>query len=151
MYLEHEDWSPRYQDTFYTVRLDHFELFASLPNTTAVDDPPPGKTNFPAYYYKIEIVCGRHDPKVIFRRYSQFKWLYETLPRNITAGSVNDESLSFPPGSSCFCRPQNDEFARNRSEQLREFLREALTRRDVASHDAVALFLELDGFEANTS
>ena len=192
MYLDHEDWSPRYQDTFYTVRLDHFELFASFPNTTttttAADDdddhasfpntpgnpgtaddlqpqrtpPPPGKTNFPAYYYKVEVFCGRHEPKVIFRRYSQFKWLYENLPRAVTAGSINDDDgpLSFPPGTvsgGCllslfdYCRPQNDEFARKRAEQLREFLREALTRRGVASHMAVAQFLELDGFAAATS
>lgn len=157
MYLEQEDWSPRYQDTFYTVRLDHFELFTAPPKKIASNNPDSlpsnllgGKTTFPAYYYKVEIFCGRHDPKVVFRRYSQFKWLYQDLPRSITTGSPNDEPIVFPPGSGCLCS-QNDGFAKNRMEQLREFLNEALVRRGVASNEAVAQFLELDSFADSTT
>ena len=172
MYLEYGDWSPRYQDTFYTVRLRHFELCNSPP--TAADDTATtarvpkttlgGKTNFPAYYYKVEVFCGRRDPRAVFRRYSQFKWLYEKLTRNTIAGGKNsggsgtnhdfDDSsgnhrhrdLSFPPGSGCLCGPQNDNFARVRTEQLEEFLLDALTRRGVSNDEAVAQFLELDAF-----
>ncbi|VEU36035.1 unnamed protein product [Pseudo-nitzschia multistriata] len=153
MYLEQEDWSPRYQDTFYTVRLDDFQRFASTPKTATSNndsDSLPsstlgGKTNFPAYYYKIQIFCGRHDPKVVFRRYSQFKWLYQNIPLSTTGGDPSEEPIQFPPGNGCLCS-QNDDFAKNRTEQLREFLNEALVRRDVARDEAVAQFLELDSF-----
>ena len=151
MYLEHEDWSPRYEDTFFTVRLDRFKLFASLPDAGADGDGDDdddhtagGKTNFPAYYYEIEVFCGRHEPRTVFRRYSQFKWLYEKLPKNLKNGSIVNERLVFPPGSPCLCHSQNEEFAKNRSEQLREFLKDALTRKGVASQEYVAKFLELD-------
>ena len=140
MYLDHEDWSPRYEDTFYTIRLDRFELFTLLPDISigADDDTIGGKTNLPAYYYKIQIFCGRRE-RSVYRRYSQFKWLNENLPKNIT----NDtEQPTFPPRSPCLCHSQNEEFAKNRLEQLREFLRDVLTRR--GSHDAVAKFLELN-------
>jgi hypothetical protein len=149
MYLEHEDWSPRYEDTFFTVRLDRFKLFASLPDAGADggdddDHTVGGKTNFPAYYYEIEVFCGRHEARIVFRRYSQFKWLYEKLPKNLTNGSIVNERLVFPPGSPCLCHSQNDVFAKNRSEQLSEFLKDALTRKGVASQEYVAKFLELD-------
>mmetsp|Transcript_3158 Transcript_3158/g.3573 ORF Transcript_3158/g.3573 Transcript_3158/m.3573 type:complete len:153 (-) Transcript_3158:167-625(-) len=142
MYLDQKDWSPRYEDTFYTIRLDRFELFTLLPDISigGDDDTIEGKTNLPAYYYKIQIYCGRRE-RSVYRRYSQFKWLNENLPKNIP----NDtEQLTFPPRSPCLCYSQNEEFAKNRLEQLREFLRDILTRRGVASHDAVAKFLELD-------
>jgi hypothetical protein len=144
MYLEHDDWSPRYQDTFYTVRLEHFERLTSPPPVADAHIPPNhigGKTSLPAYYYKLEVFCGRHPPKTVFRRYSQFKWLYENLP---------NETLSFPlAGIGCtFCSPQTHNFANNRKGDLKDFLEEALTRREIASHEIVARFLELDAFVA---
>ena len=161
MYLPHEHWSKRYSTRFYTVRLDHFKLCNSPPEnstttTNGSDDNDDtrnmimgGNTNHPAYYYSVEIFCGRHEPKIVFRRYSQFKWLWN----NITVdhrGSVDEEPILFPPASKCllWCSPQNDEFAKNRLSQLREFLRDALNRRDVASNPAVAKFLELDSFSS---
>jgi len=139
LYLQHDDWSPRYQDTFYTVRLEQFELLASAP--VATSNLPANhlgsKTSFPAYYYKIEVFCGRHAPRTVFRRYSQFKWLYENIP---------NEALCLPPAGGCFCTPQTENFARNRTMDLMEFLEEALARREIASHDTVAQFLELDAF-----
>jgi hypothetical protein len=42
------------------------------------------------------------------------------------------------------CHSQNNEFAKNRLEQLREFLKDCLTKRGVASQEYVAKFLELD-------
>lgn len=143
MYLEYEDWSPRYQDTFYTVRLEQFELFTSPPK--AASQLPPNhlgsKTNFPAYYYKIEVFCGRHQPNIIYRRYSQFKWLYENLPKS------SDSSSGFPPGSGClFFVPQTETFVKSRKEDLKDFLDGVLSRREVASNEIVAQFLELDAF-----
>eukprot|EP00536_Pseudo-nitzschia_multiseries_P007091 jgi/Psemu1/65877/estExt_Genemark1.C_1600052 len=140
MYLEQEDWSPRYQDTFYTVRMDHFDRFTSPPDNDHHGSLPPNdfgaKKTFPAYYYKIEVLCGRHDPKVVYRRYSQVG--------NSNSGE-QQQAIQLPPGSGCLCS-QNDDFAKNRLEQLREFLNEVLVRREVACSDVVAQFLQLDSF-----
>eukprot|EP00535_Pseudo-nitzschia_heimii_P009483 CAMPEP_0197185380 /NCGR_PEP_ID=MMETSP1423-20130617/11829_1 /TAXON_ID=476441 /ORGANISM="Pseudo-nitzschia heimii, Strain UNC1101" /LENGTH=158 /DNA_ID=CAMNT_0042636419 /DNA_START=103 /DNA_END=579 /DNA_ORIENTATION=- len=149
MYLAHEDWSPRYQDTFYTVKLENFEL-VTLPSASSDLDLPSNefgsKTNFPAYYYKVEVFCGRHPPRTIYRRYSQFKWLYENLP---TIGG--GEPLPFPPAKSCFWSPQTESFARGRSGDLRDFLTEALTRKGIAGLEIVAEFLELHAFPPATA
>lgn len=139
MYLSHEDWSPRFDKTFFTLKVEGYEFLKSLPATNAKASVG-GKTNFPAYYYKVEIFCG-HESRIVLRRYSQFKWLFHQLTNSITQ---HDEPLLLPPAS--WCQPQNDQFAQNRLELLRDFLRNALLRRGVAKHVAVAKFLELDTF-----
>ena len=147
MYLEHEDWSPRYQDTFYTFKLESFELLASPPPSSAVGLPSNNlgsRTSFPAYYYKVEVFCGRHPPRTIYRRYSQFKWLCEKL--RTTGGGGCDEPPGFPPPSGCLWSPRTESLARGRLADLRDFLTEALTRKGIAGHEMVAEFLELDAF-----
>lgn len=152
MYLEHQDWSHRFQDTFYTVLLDGFELMTA-PSETDYSPPPDiigGKTSFPAYFYKIKVFCGHRNPKVVYRRYSQFQWLYKNMPSSVIGSGANKEAIVFPPGS-CVPDSQNDDVAKARMEQLGEFLRDALIRMNVASHEAVvAKFLELDSFAQTT-
>ena len=140
MYLAHEDWSPRFERTFYTVKMDGFELYTSaLPSDVSNIG---GKATLPAYYYKIIVFCG-HQRRTLLRRYSQFEWLYSHLPPSI---AQYDEPLIFPPKTPChfLCQPQNDRFAQIRMEQLQDFLRDILIRRGAAQHDAVAKFLELE-------
>jgi hypothetical protein len=135
MYLAHEQWSPRYESTFFTVKMEAVELLSSAPS---VDPSIRGKSNHPAYYYRVEVFCG-HTSRAVFRRYSQFQWLYKQLPADNNRESV----LVMPPGT-CFCQPQDESFAQNRLEQLREFLRDALERPGYASHPSVVAFLELN-------
>jgi hypothetical protein len=153
MYLAHEDWSPRFESTFYTVKMNGYELYnnkSSLPHSSSPSSLAfssssaaiGGKTNFPAYYYKISVFCG-HQSRTVLRRFSQFEWLYQNLPPSITH---YDEPLMLPPKTSCICQPQTDSFAQNRMEQLQDFLRDVLIRRGAAEHDAVAIFLELETF-----
>ncbi len=147
MYLEYDDWSPRYQDTFFTVRLEDFELLTSSP--AATPQLPPnhlgGKSTFPAYYYRIKVFCGRHPPRIIFRRYSQFKWLYDNLPNYSNSGT------NFPTGGGCFfCVPNSESVAKSRQAGLKDFLEVALVMRENASSDCVAQFLELDSFVSAT-
>jgi hypothetical protein len=132
MYLAHEDWSPRYETTFYTVKVQAVELLDSAPAT--LNSVISGKSNHPAYYYRIDVYCG-HSTRSVFRRYSQFHCLYKQLPRAA--------KVSMPPGT-CFCQPQEQAFAANRLEQLREFLRDVLQTPGYASHPSVAAFLELN-------
>ena len=139
MYLAHEQWSRRYEKTFYTVKLEAFELLSSAP---PIGPSVGGKSNLPAYYYRIDVFCG-HATRAVFRRYSNFLWLYKQLSRDIRR-----ESLVMPPGT-CYCLPQDEIFARNRLEQLREFLRDVLEMPGCASHPSMIDFLELNAIIAN--
>ena len=147
MYLAHEHWSPRFETMFYTVKVEVAELFDSL---VVCNDKIGGKTNVPAYYYRLDIYCG-HKKHSIFRRYSQFLWLHQQLPspkvgRGGGSSNDNDAKIVMPP-TTCFCQLQDDRFAQNRMEQLREFLLEdILPRQEYASHPSVVTFLELDVF-----
>jgi hypothetical protein len=148
MYLAYEDWSPRFERTFYTIKFDGYELIESQSTdiTTTIPTNIKGKTNLPAYYYKIKICCG-HQVHTIHRRYSHFKWMYQNLPKSITSPQEEEPPVVFPPGT-WICQPQNnDAFATNRSQQLEEFLRDVLGRRGAARHDTVATFLELNTFK----
>jgi hypothetical protein len=146
MFLAFENWSPRFEKHFFTFQMQSVGLQSSAPSSNSSDETTTstrsdmvvvgGKTNHPAYYYRIDIYCG-HERATIYRRYSQFYWLYKTL-----APLGRDEPLSMPPGS-CFWRPQDDAFAKNRMDQLSEFLEDALKMPDMASHPAVFSFLEL--------
>ncbi|KAG7339142.1 PX domain containing protein [Nitzschia inconspicua] len=144
MYLAYEDWSPRFETTFYTIRIDGYELVTTTSATATMTTTSlrnGGKTNLPAYYYKIAVFCGHHR-RTVLRRYSQFEFLYKHLPMPVI--QYDNEILALPPKSPCLCQPQNDAFAQNRMEQLQEFLRDVLIRRGAAQHDAVAKFLELE-------
>ncbi len=120
--------------------MEGYEFLKSLPATNNANRSIGGKKNMPAYYYNVKISCG-HESRIVPRRYSQFKWLYEQLRRSIPH---SDEPLMFPRGT--WCQPQNEEFAQHRLELLLDFLRDALVRRGVAKHEAVVRFLELDSF-----
>lgn len=135
LYLVPEHWSPRYENTTFTVKVEQTVLMSSAPSSSSFVG---GKSNFPAYYFKVDVFCARKTRSVC-RRYSQFQWLYKRLPRI----DDNGELPPLPPGT-CFCQPQNETFAQNRLEQLREFLRDILQRPGYSSHPAVITFLELD-------
>jgi hypothetical protein len=131
MYLAYEHWSPRYETTFYTVKIDGFESLRSAPSTSPSYG---GKSNHPAFYYKLDVFCG-HSTRSVLRRYSEFQWLFNQLPRSA--------DVVLPPGT-CFCYPQDETFAQNRSDQLREFLRDLLQQPTFASHPTVVDFLEIN-------
>ena len=140
MYLAPDYWSPRYDSTFFTVKMENVELLKTSP---VIDSVIGGKSNHPAYYYKMDVHCA-HSTRTIHRRYSQFKWLFRQIqaspPPTTEAG---EQSLVLPP-PTCFCAPQNEAFAHNRMEQLREFMKDLLQRPGYSTHWAVVRFLELD-------
>ena len=142
MYLAHEHWSPRYENSFFTVRLDSVSLLTESPSS---DVEIPAKSNHPAYYYRIDIYCA-HSTRAVFRRYSQFRWLYQRLRACPPAG-IGSEELVLPPGT-CFCQPQTESFAQNRLEQLREFIRDLLQRPGYSTQPDVVRFLELNSISA---
>lgn len=149
MFLAHDQWSPRFEKHFFTVRIIAAESHTSAPASEESSSSVPGKNNHPAYYYKIEVSMG-HQRKIVHRRYSQFCWLHNQLDPLFAATndrlSVNATQYDLPPvmpPGSCFCHLQDEKFAKNRMEQLQEFLEDALQRPNVASNESVALFLEL--------
>jgi PX domain len=134
LYLSKDCWSPRYDSTFYSMQMPAFEQRASEP-------PLPlalgGKTHHPAYYYSI-CVYREQSQTTIWRRYSHFRWLYDQV-RDVP---MEGEPLSMPPGT-CPLHWQTESFAKNRKDELSEFLDSLLQRPGLASHPAVLLFLEL--------
>ena len=106
MYLDYDDWSPRYDAAcFYTMQLsgyvwttspeqlhdvtrphnrddDEQERFPSVGRDShpsfkmSVGMPRNGR--LPTYYYKIIVYRGHHQ-HVLYRSYIQFEWLYQQL------------------------------------------------------------------------
>jgi len=139
MFLASDHWSPRFENTFFTVKMEAFELQTSHPAGNEPLGVAQGKGTFPAYYYKIDVCCG-HSKHSVLRRFSQFVWLVSKVQPD-----KPPDAPQLPPGT-WICQSQNAAFARNRLEQLREFLQTFLQRPEVASHPVVAAFLELDKF-----
>jgi len=149
MYLPKDQWSPRYEETFYSVKLEGYQL---LLEAQSHDTPlPPGKLSFPAYYYQVVVYRG-HDKKTVLRRYSQFKWLQHQLlahppppplnNENSTSNTTSEPLPSLPPGT-CPWQRQDDGFAACRMDELADFLAQLLGQPGIANHQAVISFLEL--------
>lgn len=161
MYLPKDFWSPRYDSTFYSVKVEGFELHLTSP-TVSTDTAIaliPGKSIFPAYYYKV-VVYRKHKRKTVLRRYSQFRWLCRQLlahpaspPDKPSYNNINNDAplamarpIRLPTSSSGCCDfswRQDDVFATNRMENLNDFLNGVLIRPGYAMHPAVVAFLEL--------
>lgn len=166
MYLPKDFWSPRYDSTFFTVKIEGFELLTSAPPAAATSDATiiiPSKGTFPAYYYKV-VVYREHKRKTLLRRYSQFQWLFRQLiahppispspPISVSSEEqqhfVNDIATGTPirqlMPAAVVCRFQwwqDDAFAATRMEDLSDFLTAVLERPGYAGHDAMKAFLEL--------
>jgi len=146
LYLPKDTWSPRYDSTFYTVKLEGKQKLSELPEVPSAIG---GKSNLPAYYYEVA-VYREHDKKTVLRRYSQFNWLYEQL----IASPPQDEQ---PPDAgpirlpgACPLQWQDDKFAQTRLGRLMDFIGDTLARPGYASHPAVLSFLELDTTMSST-
>lgn len=177
MYLPKDLWSPRYDSNFFTIQIiDKLKVeskatMPALPAGSGGDADADagagalgsnssmvgGNTNFPAYYYQI-ILYRSHTQKSIYRRYSQFQWLYKELMKNPPPPPLeethhddnvvvlDEEPIRFPPSLSSAdadsCRSpscaimffrqfsflQNDTFAQYRMVQLQTFLDNVLGR-----------------------
>lgn len=89
-YLSKEDWSPRFEPTFFTVSLDaRMTCSNSPPSITASSQSLPsrptqkysfigGNNSFPAIYFNLRVQCA-HQEHSCPRRYSQFRRLYDDL------------------------------------------------------------------------
>lgn len=168
LYLPRAMWSPRYDQSFYTFQIESCKYWkrkedmptrSTATEASAVAVSVGGKTNFPAWYYQIVIYRAREQYSV-WRRYSQFRWLYQELRNHPPAyhpphplspdlssssGEYKEEiegDLLFP-SSGCPWIPQTDHFAQTRREQLEHFLDNALSRPGYGHHPAVQQFLEL--------
>jgi len=111
-----------------------------------------GNTSLPARYYDIQVIHGT-DSYHVFRRYSEFRWLYKRLvnyPPPINTDplfySASTEALMELPPRSYYCYSffENDEFLEDRQNDLYEFLKDALERPSFVSHPAMIEFLLLD-------
>lgn len=150
MYLPIDQWSPRFDSTFFSIKIESAQRFENAP---VVKEGIGGKTHCPAVYFDVVVFC-EHQRKVLHRRYSNFYWLYEPVknfhPPPVEGDTTIYEPLSMPPGT-CFMRPQDDEFIKNRKLQLMEFVDDLLSRPGYSEHPAVRLFFELDDLPEKSS
>jgi len=150
MYLPKDQWSPRYDSTFFSVKIEAAQKCDSPP---AIKEEIGGKTHCPAVYYEVAVSC-EHRKIQLLRRYSNFYWLYQQVkdfhPPPVEGDPLVYEPLVMPPGT-CFLQPQDDEFIKNRKEQLSEFVDDLLSRPGYAEHTAVRLFFELDSIQSDSS
>ena len=168
LYLPKNQWSPRFEDSFYTVRVDTFQRFDEAPsNATNNDETENGDTHMrcnigghghhPAFYYKVILRRGTATHEM-WRRFSQFQWLWRQVQKSPPHEEVSsttaqqqqdeDEPLKLPPGT---CWPfQSNELAAKRVQLLTTFLDDMLSRPGYANHPAVLAFLELDNSSSSS-
>lgn len=146
-YLAKEHWSSRYDSSFFTTQVAGKELLSSPP---PMPEGMEGKSTHPSVYFRVQ-VFSEHKEHSCLRRYSQFKWLHQTLISSPPPeASYEEHALALPPGS-CPWQRQDDEFLQIRLEALRDYLRDILARPGYAKHPAIQLFLELDKFEVSNN
>merc|ERR1712151_1120351 len=101
-----------------------------------------GRTKLPAFYYAVEVCAGSSESLKVFRRYSEFEWLYHKLKSSPTELESLKMFPTLPPKTS-FCQVQTDDFRYDRQIELKEFLDDVLSRPGYASHPAMKSFLLL--------
>lgn len=150
MYLPPDQWSSRFDSTFFSVRIESARKCDSRPN---LKEGIGGRTHTPAVYYELVVSC-EHKKIVLLRRYSNFRWLYEQVkdfqPPHMEGDFTVYEPLGMPPGT-CFLQPQDDAFILNRKGELAFFVGDLLSRPGYAEHPAVVLFFELDSFSDDSA
>lgn len=158
MFLPEEQWSPRYEKQFYTIRMSKYkivhstyEIMADAENLFRDDDDDDScssifgfcnpKKKYPAVYYEIEVRSGtkRHT---CLRRYSQFHHLCKTLdPR----GEMDGLMKSLPPKTAPFFHNDtDDDFIEERMAGLYSFMRGVLLRQECLNNPLVQQFLRLN-------
>lgn len=162
LYLPRNQWSPRYDSTFYSLKLEGSPQYLTTnpPSSSSSSSSSPtssmlmlgGKTNLPAYYFEV-VVYREHTKTTLLRRYSQFRWLYDQLVQREYQSQTTEPPrppLHIPPKTcSLFplpCGQKNDgeALAKERMEGLEEFLNDALCRPGLANDPAVLSFLEIE-------
>ena len=137
--IENIQWSPRFGEQFYTVRIARYLKCETPPtNDSFASDEcsclSPGR-NRPAVYYEIAIQWGNSSCSV-YRRYSQFHYLRKKLDHTGSLGLV------LPSKTSLF-HEDTDEFLNTRLEELYSFLLKALVLRECSGNALVERFLGL--------
>ena len=146
LYLPKPQWSPRFEDSFYTVCVDGFQRWDQSPadDTATTTLSVGGHAHHPAFYYKVVLQRGS-TRREMWRRFSQFAWLYHNVkaspPPPVDGAPPEAEPLRLPPKT---CWPfQSQELAAQRVQLLSSFLDDLLGRPGYASHPAVLAFLEI--------
>ena len=146
-YLSKEDWSPRFDSTFFTI-----DFGPRIECDTSKDIPRAdieGNSDHPAVYYRITILYG-HESRTLLRRYSQFYHFYKRLlhdpPESLTTVASGRHPLSIPP-KTCLFQKVDQDFLDEREEDLGFFLKDLLGRPGYVEHPIVQAFLEMPSNE----
>ena len=129
MFLPKDQWSPRFDATFFSVSIEGYERRSEQPLVE-----PPVASSVPAVYYKL-VVYREHQQTIQWRRFSQFVWLHHQL-------STIADLPSLPP-KTCPWQPIDDAFLQNRQSELSDYLVDLLAVPGVATHPSLQIFLQL--------
>mmetsp|Transcript_32256 Transcript_32256/g.59609 ORF Transcript_32256/g.59609 Transcript_32256/m.59609 type:complete len:160 (-) Transcript_32256:952-1431(-) len=157
MFLPEDQWSPRYEEQFYTIRMKkyttlHSPAEAAKRNTDPFGDDDAcslfglcnnGKKKYPAVYYEIEVLNGTTSHTCL-RRYSQFHHLCKKLDDDPSGEILGCLRKSLPPKTAPFHK-ESDDFLEERMVGLHAFLRDLLIRQECVNNPLIEQFLELNG------
>ncbi|KAL3771192.1 hypothetical protein ACHAW5_008900 [Stephanodiscus triporus] len=157
MFLPEDKWSPRYESQFYTIRMNKHIVVrdpSDWPEGTSAtrkyddeDDAPwwsfcgiGRKKKYPAVYYEVEVLRGGDGRHARLRRYSQF----DALCRHLDPGGISGLSKSLPPKTFTLDSWRSSDVIDERMVGLRNFLSDALARKECANDPVIMKFLGLD-------
>mmetsp|Transcript_1703 Transcript_1703/g.3628 ORF Transcript_1703/g.3628 Transcript_1703/m.3628 type:complete len:159 (-) Transcript_1703:1051-1527(-) len=155
MFLPEDQWSPRYEKQFYTIRMKKYttlhnpsEIIKEANNADPYEDDDDAcqlfgfcnnnKKKYPAVYYEIEVMSGT-TIHTCLRRYSQFHLLCKQLDPN---GDMGLKKI-LPPKTAPF-RKLSNTFLEERMSALHAFLGDLLIRQECVNNPLIEQFLELN-------
>lgn len=158
MFLPEDQWSPRYEKQFYTIRMKKYSTLVNpceekriqANNTDPYEEDDTcqsfgfcnPKKKYPAVYYEIEVLNG---PTIhtCLRRYSQFHHLCKKLD---PSGDMGLRKI-LPPKTMPFQKKLSNDFLEERMSGLNAFLEDVLVRQECVNDPLIEQFLELNDTE----
>ena len=159
-YIPPAEWTPSLNGArvsteearvYFTVLLNSHQIWtAAPPSKTKIEG---GRKSFPAVYYCIQVewfhsTGGQVQAQVVWRRFSQFKWLYEEFSKSATPKAAGAIALPASRPFSAYRMSLEDErqFVLKRQDELSKFCVELLGSEFMPQ--AVLDFFELHAFQS---
>uniref|UniRef100_A0A7S1FWZ9 PX domain-containing protein n=1 Tax=Corethron hystrix TaxID=216773 RepID=A0A7S1FWZ9_9STRA len=77
-FLAPDHWSPRYGSSFFTIKMKEYKTIEHK-SSCDFDTLKCGNTAYPAIYYSVCVTRGDNSERIMWRRYSQFLWLFNCM------------------------------------------------------------------------
>ena len=144
--MSDKDWSPRFEQTFFTCSIISRSKHSTPPDAT---DAKIQIHHHDVVYFNVKVKCGKKE-KMVAKRYSQFRSLHDEIRRHPPESldiNISPAPLHMPK-KTCIFSKVDDDFLDERQEELGFFLDTLLKRPNYSKHPAIRKFLRLDEFAA---